>query len=378
MEYTGEPSISIYLPTHESWNEKEQDKIRYKNLLRKAEAELMVRGYDEKRTAEILKLANSLLDEEHDDFWRHQSNGLALFINEEDSFYFRLPREFDEEAVVSDTFHIKPLVPLVSRDRQYFVLTLDLSKARLYNGSQYMVSEIELPSDTPTSLEKATALDDPEKSLQFHTSGSPTGPDGERPGQFHGQGVSKDDLHHKKKILRFFQRLNDGVMEIIKDENAPLLLVGVDYLLPMYREANKYPHLLDHTVEHNPQDLTLEKLHEKTWTEVSAHFSNELDEALNEYGNKTPDNLASDNVAEVIKGAVHQRIDKLFIDLSTTKWGRYDEQNDQLVIDPDQKPQNEDLVDYAVRHTIANNGEIFMPAKDRMPNSSDMAAVFRF
>ena len=42
--HSGWPSISLYLPTHRSGSEKEQDPIRFKNLLRSACDRLVAEG----------------------------------------------------------------------------------------------------------------------------------------------------------------------------------------------------------------------------------------------------------------------------------------------------------------------------------------------
>ena len=77
---------------------------------------------------------------------------------------------------------------------------------------------------------------------------------------FHGHGVG--ELPDKKdRILRYFQKVDAGLNDILADQQAPLVLAGVDYLLPIYQQANSYPHLLTDGITGDPEDVSDEDLH---------------------------------------------------------------------------------------------------------------------
>jgi len=89
------------------------------------------------------------------------------------------------------------------------------------------------------------------------------GKGGHHPAKFHGQGVGIDEA--KEDILRYFQHIDRGLHALLKDETAPLMLAGVEYLFPLYQEANTYPHLLEQGITGNPDKLKAETLREKAW-----------------------------------------------------------------------------------------------------------------
>lgn len=368
------PSISIYIPTHYEWHEKEQDKIRFKNHLQKIKSELENKNYDPSEIEEILADAFDLLEDEK--FWRHTSNGLAMFISPGKTFYYRLPIEFNEYSEVSYRFHIKPLLPLVSEAGRYFILALDLAETKLCHGSKYSISEIALPKKTPTSLDEAMKLDDPEKSIQFHTGAG--GTTGNRPAVFHGQGTGSDEKIEKKQILRFFQMLNKGVMEKLAGEDAPLVLIGIEYLIPIYKEANSYSHLFNKAVDVDPQNLSPAELHERTWKVIYPYFKQAEKEALNEYGNKSKGDLSSTNVEEIITASLNKRIDKLFVNKNKQIWGRFNKEDNSFVINSEAKPEGEDLQNLAIINTIENKGYVYILDDDTMPDSRPIAALFRY
>jgi len=69
---------SLYMPTHRSGPETQQDPIRLKNLIRQAEQRFVGTGTRRRDANEILHSVRELIEDEA--FWRHQSDGLALFL----------------------------------------------------------------------------------------------------------------------------------------------------------------------------------------------------------------------------------------------------------------------------------------------------------
>ncbi|MEE4310255.1 MAG: hypothetical protein V2J62_00170 [candidate division KSB1 bacterium] len=365
------PCISIYIPTHRKGSEVEQDPIRLKNMIKEAGRILTEKGFKEREIIEFMNPAVELLGETH--FWNYQSDGLTIFLSPEYHKFYRLPISFDERTVIGDRFHIKPLIPLLSDNVQFYALSLNLNDVKLYRGSGYQLDEIE-SGDILDSIEEVLKFDDPEKQLQFHTG---TGArQGKRAAMFHGQGVGGNDKVKKKNILRFFQAVDKGVRSELGSENYPLILAGLDHLNSLYREANSYPHLLDRSVDINPADLPEKELHKKVWAEIEPYFQKDQDDAISQYHQLAKGNKASDNVREIVKAAHHDRIKYLFVDLKKEIYGQYSADRDEVEIH--EKNQGEDLTNVATMETILRNGKVYALESEEMPADSPMAAVFRF
>jgi hypothetical protein len=84
--------ISIYLPTHSTGTEAQQDPIRLKNLLGEAEKRLSDQGVGRREAQKMLEPASKFLQDAH--FWQHQSNGLAIFSLIQQSSPLSSPAEF--------------------------------------------------------------------------------------------------------------------------------------------------------------------------------------------------------------------------------------------------------------------------------------------
>ena len=374
-EKTGESLISIYLPTHRTGREVQQDPIRFKNKLDEAEQRLQMKGMRKPEIESLLKQARSLAAESN--FWQHQSDGLVVFISRDFMEYFRLPIRFEELLIVSDRFHIKPMLPILSKNGHFYLLGLSQNLVRFFEGTLFNIDEIKL-EEAPTSLQQALWFDDPERQLQYHTRSNTSGTSGTRPAIFHGQGVSEEDS--KTNLLRFFQKVNDGVMEILAEEQAPLVLAGVDYLLPIYRNANSYPYVLKEGIQGNPDELSPEQLHQRAWVLVEPIFKAEQDNALEQYralqGSNSPQ--ASSELNSIILAAFYGRVETLFVALGKQIWGTFNSQKSVLEVHREHMAGAQDLLDLAAVKTLSNGGEVYALDRENMPDEVLICAIFRY
>ncbi|HSK85130.1 MAG TPA: hypothetical protein VK902_17285 [Rubrobacter sp.] len=368
------PCVSIFLPTHRAGVETRQDPIRLKNLLGEARERLVgTKGLRPTEADEILEQARDLLSE--DVFWRYQSDGLALFLSLGEYRFYRLPLAFEQLAVVADRYHLKPLLPLLAGDGRFYVLALSQNAVRLLGASRRSVEEVALGEDVPESLADTLRFDDPEKQLQFHT-GTSGGARGGRAAVFHGHGANDDP---KDDILRYFRRIDRGVADLLKGREAPLVLAGVDYLLPIYREASTYPRLVDGGVTGNPEELSAEELHERAWKTVEPLFSEAEREATARYAELAGTDRTSRDVREIVSAAYYGRVEALFAASGARRWGAFDPATGEVDLHDEPETGDGDLLDFAAVQTFLNGGVVYVRAPDEMPEKEAGAAcVFRY
>ncbi|MBN2367318.1 MAG: hypothetical protein JXL67_14200, partial [Calditrichaeota bacterium] len=249
-------SLSIYLPTHRTGRDVKQNSIRFKNLVGKIKKELSERGVAQKESRPLLEPLENLLEDTF--FWNHQSDGLAIFRDNERFLKYRVPYSFPEVAMVGNGFYLKPLIPVIVKNREFYLLALDLNDLNLYHITMDGINEVDL-RDVPSGIDEALKGTVFEKHLQWHTK-TPRA-DGDRQAMFHGQGVGSDDLEKKKYISDYFRIVDKGLNRELKNKSLPLLLMGVEYLIPIYRETNSYPNLTEKGFDKDPGSLKKEELH---------------------------------------------------------------------------------------------------------------------
>jgi hypothetical protein len=385
------PYISIFMPTHHKGKETlREDPVRFKNQLSEAEEKLTDLGLRRPDVQELLQPAQELLS--NNNFWEHQSAGLAVFIAPDLFETYSVPEALAEQTVVSqERFHLKPLMPLMTGDGRFYILALNQNDVRLYEGGRFHISEVDL-GKTPRSLAEALALDDPERQLQFHTGtapggtgntlpgagskkGPPTSNQGHRDAMFHGHGEA---LENKDFILRFFHLLDKGVEARLRRQDSPCVLAGVDYLLPIYREANSYPHLAEKGIIGNPEEKRPEELQQEALAILEPHFRQAQEDALERFHVRRQEAEAISDIKEIIPAAYYGAVETLFVARDHRQWGTFDPDNNTITLDDDGTQANEDLLDTAVLHTFLNDGAVYILDPAEMPENAAIAAILRY
>jgi hypothetical protein len=157
--------VSIYMPTHPRATETDQGRIQLKNLLAAAEKHLLAAGLRVSDAQKPLEPAYKFLWDNL--FWRYQDEGLALFLSSETFYYYSPPYDFEAQAVIADHFYIKPLLPLLADDGQFFILALSQDQVRLLRGTRHSVGQVDLVN-IPVSLAETRVSAGPEKQHQFY------------------------------------------------------------------------------------------------------------------------------------------------------------------------------------------------------------------
>jgi hypothetical protein len=370
--------VSMYMPAHKEGLEVQQNPIRYKNLIGEAQEKLVEAGLKQSEAEKMLEPARAL---HNDEFWRHQSGGLAVFVGSDFFSYYCLPLEFEQLVVVSDQFHLKPLMPLLTGDGRFYLLALSQNQVRLLEGTRDIIREIKPESvgDLPESLQQALQYEGKENQTQFMSSAtySPAGLSGSNPGTLHGRGVDEDKYN---QLVRFFSQVNQGLQDYLQDGDVPLVLAGVEFLMPIYKQVNTYPNVLEEGVTGNPEALEPEELHAQAWTIVQPYFQQAQKEAAERYAEFTGNNptQASDDLKEILKAAYYQRVDSLFVTLGYQQWGNFDAENQAVEMHDQEQPGDEDLLDVAAIHTLINGGTVYAVPREHVPADSPVAAVFRY
>lgn len=376
IETPSSPCISIYMPIQKGADLR-PNPIRFKNLIREAEERLEAIGMEGKEAKEFLAKAQELDTAE---FWENQDSALAIFISPEVFRYYSLPFEFQELVVVTDRFHFKPLLHLVNNDGRFYILALSQKDVRLLEATRSSVKEVEL-ENLPKSMDEALDYDETAKEGQHRIATSKGGTNNsfQQPGSFHGQGSpDQDDI--KRKILQFFYLIDGALHDFLRNKKSPLVLAGVEYLFPVYKEANTYQHLVEEGITGNPEILKPEELQQQAWPIVEPIFQQSIERAVEQYkelaGSDT--GKASHDLKEVIQSAYYQRVDALFVALGQQQWGRFDPDSMTVDLHPEPQPDDEDMLDFAAIHTLLNGGTVYAVDPEKVPDEAPVAAIYRY
>jgi hypothetical protein len=367
------PCVSLYMPTHRSGRQTQQDPLRLKNLLKRAQQDMDEMWLDTRVTEGVLQPAERLLPRK--DFWDHAGDGLAIFLAPGFSQVLRLAASFEELCVVGPRFRVTPLLPLLDTSGDHLALALSQNHVRLLRCSRYACERVPLP-DAPASLEDALRYDDPEESLQLH-SGSSGAAGGQRAAVFHGQGTV--EAVEKSNLLRYFRRVDKGLRAALRGETAPLVLACVDYYRPIYAEANTYGSLAKESLAGNPELLKDEDLRQRTWDLLAGRREEAREDARRRFERLAGTGRTGTRVGEVLAAARDGRIDTLFAALDRHVWGYVEPDATVRRLDPnEQQPGAEDLLDRIVANALSTGAAVHAVPTADVPGDGPLAAIYRY
>ena len=364
--------ISIYNPTARAGEEvdKNHGRLRLKNTLKSVQKTLNEYGLTEREIDNHLAPAKNLLEDQS--FWRNQSDCLVIFLRNQQMKFFTIPGDCEEFSYVSDHFYLKPLISLFNGDGKFFLLNVSLQDVKFYEGTRHTITEVFVKDLVPEKLEEVVGYDYRNKTLQFRS-----GQGGEAGAMFHGQGSGKDDKN--VELEKFLRAVDKGLMKLIQDDDAPLLLACVDHYLPVYEKITSYSNVFNKNVSGNHERTSPIELHELAWMIVEETFQEKRKKTIKSLRNLSASGKTSYEINEIIPAAIDGRIEALFIQQSKDRYGLYDSVNRSLIIDETLKTGHASLFNMAAVQTWLNNGQVFLVQPGEMPfEGTIINALFRY
>lgn len=360
------PCVSIFMPTRRGGAE--QDPIRFRNLLNQAEKKLVACGMRSPDARDLLAPLQTA--QEEIDFWSNQSDGLAAFAARDYHGIYRLPCSFAEEVNVGGLFLAIPLLPMMHGGGRFFVLALSQNHVRLFQGTKFTISEVEL-TGVPKNIEEAMRNHDRDEVLTFHSRRTSSGGWG---AIFSGQGVGIDDA--KDDLLRYFRQIDHGLHAILKEERVPLVVAAVEYLHPIYRQANNYAHLEEQCIPGNPDRISSQVLHDRAWSIVQPKFQAEQTKALAKYQQVASKGKATDDAMKTIQAAYRGELECLFVASNRSLWGYVSKGSDQITMHDQPEATDENLSNFAAVHTLRHGNMVHALPIEEMPSGACLAGIF--
>jgi hypothetical protein len=352
------PSISIYMPTDGGPPSRQEDRIRWKNLVRGAER-LLASTY----AATDVKALVAPIERAYLERPARVGTVAVLRSPEVDARYW-LPVQVPEIVVVSGSFHTKPLVSFLDRNRRYFVLALAERSAALYEGTPFSLRRVELALPLLGRAEPG--------------SGEP-GSGGGAAGASARHGWRQPSAERASELRRRFRAIDRTVSQHLRDAAAPLVVAGVGYYHPIYRSVSSYPYLLEEGVEGNVEHARLGELYERAWPIVAAHEGGIIATALAQHASASAAGRAGDRLQDVAAAAAEGRVRLLLHAEGVHLWGYVDPiTGDCRVHDRQRDAEDADVVDDICEMVLLRGGDVVEVPRGQMPGASPVAAVLRY
>lgn len=365
----GDNLITIYMPTSKVGRE-EENRIAFKNQVHAIRRELESRGtLRATELDELLQPATRLTEEVA--FWQQQQQGLAMFLSTDRFEYLKLGQKVKPSFSVGHRFRLGQLIGTLSTNSmEFYLLALSRGAVKLFFATQDEMEEIDITGIIPKDMDDALLLDDPNANLQ-----RAGGPEGSGKGVYFGHGAGKDaESGHLKA---YFDVVDRGVQTLLKNDTRPLLLAGVEALIPVYKEANGYNYLIESCyVGGNVEEDGINELHAKAKAIIGERFEEHRTEDHNNFGLNFARGEAAEELGRIVPAAVNGRVEVLWVVEGASQRGHYTQENNGVELDDN---ANTDLFDLAITSTHEAGGRVYVVPAEKMPrDGAKICATFRY
>ena len=361
------PCISLCMPTHRGFPGNRQDPIRLNNLL--VEARRLANNDGGRGSiATLFEPLEALLDPS---FWRHPMDGLAIFRSPNFMEAYWLPMPVRELAMVSDTFHIKPLIRVLQTAQRFFLVVLSRKEPALYGGTQFSLSRIVIPrlADLPG---EALEPERPQPSRTYKTAIGTRG----------ATLVSRTDSSEAEEdgdLERLFRLIDETIWPVVREERAPLIIAGVKHHHSLFRSITRYKHVSAEGLEGSFDRATPEELHAQCLPIVAATFEARETKAIEEYAQAAGTGATAGDLELVARAAVEGRVARLLVARGAPMWGTLDRKTGEIERHEAQgDARDADITDDISECVLLKGGEVLVLAPERMPAASPVVAMLRW
>lgn len=160
--------------------------------------------------------------------------GVAVFADAANVRIYHVPLRLPELAVIGDGFTITPLLPSLNVQGPFFLLTLTQDCIQLFKGTSLSLERVDV--DGLDSAAWTTMP--PPRSPQVHAFLADRGGQGTR-AVFHGVQPAADE--RKTRALQHFRGTDRALRELLKPDQAPLVLAGARSLQACTAQSTPTP-----------------------------------------------------------------------------------------------------------------------------------------
>lgn len=365
------PSATLYMPTNVAGWERQEDTVRYDNLLMECERRFVGKGTGKVEARQLLRQARQLQADAS--YWEERDRGLALFLSPVLFRHYRLPVAFEELLYVDGRFWITPLLDVLRRRQTFCVLALSHKRLRLFHANTDSLTE-ERAINVPYNLQEILDYELVRHGSQVH-SGRHDAKHKES-AVFHGQG--DESKARKAEVRNFYRVVDESLCPLLDTHRFPLLLAGVEPECALYREVSKCRQLVGTELHGSYDHLPPSKLHADVQEVIESAHAEEMERISAQLRDQLDGRHGSDHLGTVCLAASSGQVDMLMIRRHAHMWGTYVQGTTTVVAHDTRHPDDDELLDWVVSETLRHHGTVHLCDESTMPSGATVAARFRY
>ena len=305
---------------------------------------------------------------------RGENRAMIVLNSPSGTQVFGVDRPIQSTIEVGDRFHIRTLLAALDAQKRFYILALSQNRTRILDCTENSSEEIPFPDGFPTSLAESMQTRQPDHVLD---NGSVGGPSTGSMGRVMF-GTSTDRESKDEYMLHFFKQVDKAVNTALKGSKEPLIPVGVESEIALYRRINTYPSLVEPGVQGAADGLDGREIHKRALDLLEQKASEPGAEVPADFDKRVGTGHASTHIQDIVAAAWEGRVSHLFFQSTAQYVGTFDpvRQRVKHTDDPLESPQ--DLIESAAWQTLQHGGIVRLVPAAAMPNGVPLCALFRY
>lgn len=361
LEYESDHALSLVFPTQQKGSDTQQNSIRFKNLWRSAKERLNTVCPHEHALHDALGVLQTL--ETDQDFWNHQMGGVGFYVGEETTQFVRFPSPPLHTLMCNTYWYLRPIFPLLNPSQPFWLLAIEESAVRLWQGNEFNLIPWPLPKDTPTTIEATWPTTRKKRAVQFHT-GTPGSPRGKRAAQYHGGlDTNKDDA----SLTTYCQQIHHSLQPLWTQTPWPIVVVADESIFSFYADAETPPHVhVGHIAQH-PQSQSSDDLHAAALSLLPPPRLSDPEQLQELVALARQEHRFATELSSILLDAFHGRVDTLWIAQEQQQWGTFLPEQQTIIEHSTHHPGQTELINLAGILTLRNSGAVLTVPQQELP-----------
>ncbi len=272
---------------------------------------------------------------------------------------------------VGDCFHLRSILRPLAIPAELYVLDVAKKDVALFCCTHSVLTPLDLPKGTPTTLDQAMGFDAPDHDLKNRSAAGPS--TGAMRGVQFGTGAERERQH--AHLHDFYRVVDQGLMELLRSSHPPVILAGVDEDVAIYRTVSAYPNLLDQAIHGSlAGGLTPGEISRRAQDIVLFDYEKRAADALGKSTERLAPGRFSIDLDVILRGAVEGRVIDLYLDENGMRFGNFDGK----MFGGRNNWHAEDLLNVAAVETLRRGGNVYSLPSHQMRGGAIAAAAFRY
>ncbi len=347
--------VSIYLATTPLTQDIGKSRTKLAQMVKDATQQLETAGVDKRRIAALQEHFDTVLDD--DDFWAHQAHSLVVLAAPEKLLTYRLANELVDLVVVSDRFHLKPLLRASTFPNAAHVLAVSENAVRLVEiSSDLPATEIRVPNmpkDAASAVGKASIND----------SGA-----GRRIGGKEGQ---------KIRLAQYIRKIDAALRPVLSGSDIPVILAATQPVASLVRSISRVA-MLDQTIEMSPDDVSAADLAKAARPILDAHYDAQIAEFQSLFEARSGENRSTTDISDAARASTFGGIETLLVDIDAIVTGSIDNATGAVTFLPDGGAGSYGIVDEIAGRSLRTGAQVLAVRKQDIPEGKALAAILRY